>query len=114
VLGGATKRDQAKASQSEQRQVHVSDQGLRNKFHFRVLISDFFFSSAIDQYMGIDFEYEMKCSECEDEEVAKGKEHFLQYSCFIDKEVKYLHSGLKNVRTQNMSIINQNSPEHDG
>ena len=35
--------------------------------------------------------------ESELEPVTKSKEHFLQYNCYIDKEVKYLYSGLKNV-----------------
>ena len=32
----------------------------------------------------------------ESEEPSKGREKFLQYSCYIDKDVKYLHTGLKN------------------
>ena len=55
-------------------------------------------TSAIDQYFGLDFETETKCVESDDEPVVKGKEHFLQYNCYIDKDVKYLHSGLMNVR----------------
>lgn len=36
--------------------------------------------------------------ESDEEEVTRSSEHFLQYNCYIDKEVKYLHSGLVNVR----------------
>ena len=54
-------------------------------------------TSAIDQYFGLDFETETKCVESDDEPVVKGKEHFLQYNCYIDKDVKFLFSGLKNV-----------------
>ncbi len=56
------------------------------------------FGSAVDQYFGITFDAELKCVESEEEEVTKSQEHFLQYNCYIDKEVKYLHSGLVNVR----------------
>ncbi len=35
----------------------------------------------------------------------KAKEHFLQYNCYIDKDVKYLASGLKNVSTIKHSTI---------
>ena len=54
-------------------------------------------SSAIDQYFGLDFYTETKCVESEEEEVTKSTEHFLQYNCYIDKDVKYLHTGLMNV-----------------
>lgn len=54
-------------------------------------------NSVIDTYFGLDFETETKCVESEEEPVTKSREHFLQYSCYIDKDVKYLASGLKNV-----------------
>ena len=53
------------------------------------------YSSLIEQYFGGTFECEMKCIEAEDEEVKKSKENFLQLSCFISSEVKYMHSGLR-------------------
>lgn len=53
------------------------------------------YSSFIEQYFGGTFDCEMKCAEVEDEEVKKSKENFLQLSCFISTEVKYLHSGLR-------------------
>jgi len=52
--------------------------------------------SVVDDYFGLEFETETKCVEAEDEPVSKSKERFLQYNCYIDKEVKYLASGLKN------------------
>lgn len=52
--------------------------------------------SAIDQYFGLDFDTKTKCVESEEEEVTTSKEHFLQYNCYIDKDVKYLHTGLMN------------------
>lgn len=58
----------------------------------------FFFaisSSFIDQWFGGTFDVEMKCTEAEDEPASKSKENFLQLSCFISTEVKYMHSGLR-------------------
>merc|ERR1712029_45120 len=52
--------------------------------------------SAVDTFFGLEFDTETKCVESEDEPVTKSKEHFLQYNCYIDKDVKYLASGLKN------------------
>lgn len=59
------------------------------------ILGDPKYSSLIDQYFGGSFDVEMKCSEAEDEESSKSKENFLQLSCFISPEVKYMHSGLK-------------------
>lgn len=53
------------------------------------------YSSFIEQFFGGTFDCQMKCVEAEDEEVTKSKENFLQLSCFISTEVKYMHSGLK-------------------
>ena len=57
-----------------------------------------YFRSIIDQYFGLQFDTETKCVESEDEAPTKAVEHFLQFNCYIDKDVKYLMSGLKNVR----------------
>ncbi|XP_057654440.1 ubiquitin carboxyl-terminal hydrolase 14 [Diorhabda carinulata] len=54
------------------------------------------FKSFIDQYFGGTFDVEWKCVETEDEAVSKCKEQFLQLSCFISQDVRYMHSGLKN------------------
>lgn len=40
----------------------------------------------------------MKCTESEDESPSFSKENFLQLSCFISQEVKYMLSGIKSVR----------------
>ena len=56
--------------------------------HFR-------YSSLIDQYFGGVFSSELKCVESEDEPVTRSTEKFLQLSCFISQDVKYLHTGLK-------------------
>lgn len=53
-------------------------------------------SNAVDQFFGIECETETKCIESETEEASKATERFLQFSCYIDKDVKYLHTGLKN------------------
>lgn len=52
-------------------------------------------TSMIDQYFGGSFDVEMKCTEAPEEEASKSTENFLQLSCFISPEVKYMHSGLK-------------------
>lgn len=54
--------------------------------------------SVIDQFFGLEFEAKTKCAETDAEPETKSVEKFLQFSCYIDKEVKYLSSGLKNVR----------------
>ena len=51
----------------------------------------------IDQYMGGQFAINMKCVEAEGEPEVTSEESFYQLSCFIDKEVKYLHTGLVGV-----------------
>lgn len=55
------------------------------------------FKSFIDQYFGGTFDVELKCTETEDEPVTKNKEQFLQLSCFISQDVRYMHSGLRSV-----------------
>lgn len=55
------------------------------------------YNSIIDQYFGGTFNVEMKCTEAPEEESSKSKENFLQLSCFISQEVKYMHSGLRSV-----------------
>lgn len=55
------------------------------------------FRSAIDQFFGGSFDVEWKCVESDTEEITKTSESFLQLSCFISQDVKYMHSGLKNV-----------------
>lgn len=53
------------------------------------------YNSLVEQYFGGTFDCEMKCIEAESEEMKKTTENFLQLSCFISSEVKYMHSGLK-------------------
>jgi len=49
----------------------------------------------INQNFGIEFESELKCNESESEPVSNIKETELQLSCFLNKDVKYLMSGIK-------------------
>ncbi|XP_055295944.1 ubiquitin carboxyl-terminal hydrolase 14 [Sitodiplosis mosellana] len=53
------------------------------------------YNSLVDQFFGGTFDVEMKCSEAEDEQPTHSKENFLQLSCFISQEVKYMLSGIK-------------------
>lgn len=55
------------------------------------------YKSMIEQYFGGTFDVEMKCNEATEEPTKQSKEDFLQLSCFISQEVKYMQSGLKSV-----------------
>jgi len=59
--------------------------------------------SVVDKYFGLEFVTETKCTETEEEPVLKSTESFLHYSCYIDKDVKYLASGLKNRLQENIT-----------
>lgn len=64
-------------------------------------------SRFIDQYLGGEFEVTMKCEEAEEEPESKSVEKFYQLSCFIEKDVKYMQTGLKNRLEEH---ITKNSP----
>ena len=57
--------------------------------------------NAIDQFLGIECSSETKCNEAPEEAPSQSMEKFLQFSCYIDKDVKYLHTGLKNRLSMN-------------
>lgn len=61
----------------------------------------------MDQYFGGEFDVSMKCEESEEEAESKSTEKFYQLSCFIEKEVKYMHTGL---RSRMEEHITKNSP----
>lgn len=63
--------------------------------------------SIIDQFMGGRFTVEMKCDEAEGEAASASTESFLQLSCFIETETRYMHSGLISKLTEK---ITKNSP----
>ncbi|CAF4358516.1 unnamed protein product, partial [Rotaria sordida] len=52
--------------------------------------------SLVDQYFGISARSTMKCNEAPEEPTTVSEERFLQLSCFINQDVKYLLTGLKN------------------
>ncbi|XP_028402508.1 ubiquitin carboxyl-terminal hydrolase 14-like isoform X3 [Dendronephthya gigantea] len=60
-------------------------------------------SSLIDQYFGIHFQSTLKCDEAPDEPESSSNETLYQLSCFIDKDVKYVHTGLKNRLTETIN-----------
>lgn len=53
------------------------------------------YSSFVDQYFGGTFRCAMKNTESEEEAETSSTEDFLQLSCFISADVKYMQSGLK-------------------
>jgi len=57
----------------------------------------------MDQYFGGEFAITMKCVESEDEPITNSSETFYQLSCFIEKEVKYLSTGLKSRLEEHIS-----------
>ena len=52
--------------------------------------------SIIEQYFGGVFDTELKCTETEDEPPTTGKEEFLQLSCFIASDSRFMFAGLEN------------------
>ena len=60
-------------------------------------ILPYVFRSLVDQYFGGTFECELKCTEAEDEPPSLSKENFLQLSCFISQDMRYMLSGLRSV-----------------
>ncbi|XP_048762249.1 ubiquitin carboxyl-terminal hydrolase 14-like [Ostrea edulis] len=64
-------------------------------------------SRFIDQYLGGEFQATMKCEEAENEVETKSVEKFYQLSCFIEKDVKYMQTGLRNRLEEH---ITKNSP----
>jgi ubiquitin carboxyl-terminal hydrolase 14 len=59
--------------------------------------------SFIDQYFGINAQSIMKCNEAPEETPTVSEERFLQLSCFINQDVKYLLTGLKNRLEENIT-----------
>jgi len=59
--------------------------------------------SLIDQYFGVEYKTSMKCDESEDEPETTSTERLYQLSCFINQDVKYLHTGLRNRLKENIT-----------
>jgi ubiquitin carboxyl-terminal hydrolase 14 len=55
------------------------------------------YGSVVDQYFGGKLAVEWKNNEAPEEVTSNSREDFLQLSCFIATETKYMHSGLKSV-----------------
>ncbi|XP_063225265.1 ubiquitin carboxyl-terminal hydrolase 14 [Bacillus rossius redtenbacheri] len=51
--------------------------------------------SLVDQFFGGTLDVELKCTETEDEPATHSQETFLQLSCFISQDVRYMSSGLR-------------------
>lgn len=58
--------------------------------------------SVIEQYFGGTLDVELVCSEA-DEAPTRNKETFLQLSCFISQDVKYLQSGLRSKMSEQIT-----------
>ena len=54
-----------------------------------------FYLLSLCSFFGGVFDTTLKNVESEEEPKAEGKEEFLQLSCFIQQEVKYMHTGLR-------------------
>lgn len=52
------------------------------------------FTNVVDQYMSGTMEAEMKCDESPEEPASKSEENFLQLSCFISQDIRYMQAGL--------------------
>jgi len=69
--------------------------------------------SFVDQYFGISAQSIMKCTEAPDETPTVSDERLLQLSCFINQDVKYLFTGLKNRLeeqiTKHSSVLNRDA-----
>nr|QBH73742.1 hypothetical protein [Franklinothrips vespiformis] len=63
--------------------------------------------SLIEQYFGGKMDVELKCTEAPDEEPTRFQEDFLQLSCFISQDVRYMLSGL---RSKLQEQLTKNSP----
>jgi len=53
------------------------------------------YKGLVDQYFAGEFTSVMKCDEALEEPSVSNQEAFMQMSCFISQDVKYLHTGLK-------------------
>lgn len=104
MLGGDPENVAAKAAANkpgtleycpEKAQVSVCTQSLC--FFSKIFIGYSNFSSFIDQFFGGTFEVKMSSEEDPDEPSTVTSENFLQLSCFISMDVKYMQSGLKSV-----------------
>ncbi|CAH0382073.1 unnamed protein product [Bemisia tabaci] len=64
------------------------------------------FKSFVEQYFGGSFDVEFKCTEA-DEPPSTSTENFLELSCFISQDVKYMMAGLQSKMQEQLT---KNSP----
>lgn len=62
--------------------------------HLKPLDDNSKYSNFIDEYFSGVLEGELKCDESPEEQISKSNENFLQLSCFISQDVRYLQAGL--------------------
>ncbi|XP_049876628.1 ubiquitin carboxyl-terminal hydrolase 14 [Pectinophora gossypiella] len=63
-------------------------------------------SNIVEQYFGGTLDVELVCSEA-DEPPSRSTESFLQLSCFISQDVKYLQSGLRSKMSEQITKMSQ-------
>ncbi|XP_063626868.1 ubiquitin carboxyl-terminal hydrolase 14 [Cydia splendana] len=63
-------------------------------------------ASVVEQYFGGTLDVELVCSEAE-ETPTKARETFLQLSCFISQDVKYLQSGLRSKMSEQITKLSE-------
>ncbi|XP_059059026.1 ubiquitin carboxyl-terminal hydrolase 14 [Achroia grisella] len=63
-------------------------------------------TSVIEQYFGGTLDVQLVCSEAE-EPPTRNTESFLQLSCFISQDVKYLQSGLRSKMSEQITKLSQ-------
>ncbi|GBP35589.1 Ubiquitin carboxyl-terminal hydrolase 14 [Eumeta japonica] len=63
-------------------------------------------ASVIEQYFGGTLDVELVCAETE-EPPARSSESFLQLSCFISQDVKYLQSGLRSKMSEQITKLSE-------
>ncbi|KPJ09569.1 Ubiquitin carboxyl-terminal hydrolase 14 [Papilio machaon] len=63
-------------------------------------------TSIVEQYFGGQLDVELVCAEAE-EPPSRSTESFLQLSCFISQDVKYLQSGLRSKMSEQITKMSQ-------
>ncbi|KPJ04040.1 PREDICTED: ubiquitin carboxyl-terminal hydrolase 14 [Papilio xuthus] len=63
-------------------------------------------ASIVEQYFGGQLDVELVCAEAE-EPPSRSTESFLQLSCFISQDVKYLQSGLRSKMSEQITKMSQ-------
>lgn len=92
-------------------QMNLSGQKISNETAATSITSNH--KSFVDQYFGINVKSIMKCNEASEETETVSEERLFQLSCFINHDVKYLLTGLKNRLeehiTKRSSVLNRDA-----